>query len=63
MDEAIATLRQILPEMTVPVERAKIRDHGDIHWLGRNVGVNNAFHPRIEEVRNLLRKAGARMVM
>jgi hypothetical protein len=63
MEEAINALRQILPEMNVPAERTKIRDDADLHWLGRNVGISNHQHPRMDEVRGLLRQAGARMVI
>lgn len=56
-------LVEILSTMDVPVERAKVRDEQDINWLGRNLALQNGNHPRIDEARELLEDAGARLVM
>lgn len=61
--ERHARLTDLLTKMDVPSEKAKAKDIHDIHWLGRNVGLQNSEHPDIEEVRELLNEAGARMVM
>lgn len=56
-------LRTLLSEMDVPAMRALVRDDSDVHWLGRNVALNNPDHPFLPEVRRLLKARGARMVM
>ena len=56
-------LVELLSTMNVPSERAKVRDEQDIHWLGRNLAMQNADHPRLDEARELLEGAGARMVV
>ena len=43
--------------------RAELRDEANIHWLGRNLAIQNSTHPQIEEARELLETAGARMVL
>lgn len=56
-------LSRLLSSMDVPSARAQIRDDNDVHWLGRNVALNNPDHKHLERVRKLLKTLGARMVM
>lgn len=56
-------LRTLLTTMDVPSEKAKVADDRDVQWLGRNLGLRNSDHPDMEEARNLLEEAGARLVM
>jgi len=59
----IERLREILSTMTLPVQKAGAGTDADIQWLGRNVALRNAGHPDLDEARDLLEKAGARLVM
>ena len=56
-------LSRLLSSMDVPSARVQIRDESDVHWLGRNVALNNPEHEHLERVRKLLKTLGARMVM
>ena len=48
---AFDDLQRILLTMNVPENRK-----GDLRWLARNVAINNGDHPRLDEVKVLLRK-------
>ena len=56
-------LSRLLSTMDVPSARAQVRDENDVHWLGRNVALNNPDHEHLARVRKLLQTLGARMVM
>ena len=56
-------LRVIMGTMEVPPQKAQAATDTDIQWLGRNLGLRNAAHPDMEEARDLLEGAGAKLVV
>ena len=62
MEKDHEELSSLLKTMDVPPVRAEANPK-DIHWLGRNVALNNASHPKLPRVRQLLTSLGARLVM
>lgn len=56
-------LRAILEVLNAPTERKKIRDDSDLHWLGRNLWINNPQSVLLDEARDLMEAMGARLVM
>ena len=62
MEKDRAELSSLLKTMDVPPARIQANPE-DIHWLGRNVALNNAGDPNLPRVRQLLVGLGARLVM
>lgn len=63
MSDPRTELTQLMHDMDVPPAKAQMQSDTDIHWLGRNLGLNNASHPQIDRARTLLEELGARLVM
>ncbi|MBS7671374.1 hypothetical protein [Croceicoccus gelatinilyticus] len=56
-------LQSLLETMNVPVARKAVATQADIHWLGRNLAIQNSAHPEIEAAREELERLGARLVL
>lgn len=63
MTDTRTALQAVLARMDVPAARAQLRDDADIHWLGRNLAMNNPEGPDLEEARKHLETLGARMIL
>ena len=56
-------LRSLLANLDAPSERKKLENEMDIHWLGRNLAVNNPPSEELQQAKILLKELGARMVL
>lgn len=56
-------LQSLLETMNVPAARKSVANQADIHWLGRNLAIQNSEHPAIEAAREELERLGARLVL
>ena len=59
----ISRLSQILESMILPEGRKTPACPANLAWLGRNMFLRNRHHPDLNEARQLLRDAGARLVL
>lgn len=63
MSDTRESLKAVLARMDVPTARAEVRDEADIHWLGRNLAMNNPEGADLEGAREHLKALGARMIL
>lgn len=63
MTDTKNALKAVLARMDAPAARKELRDDADIHWLGRNLAMNNPEGPDLEEARKHLKTLGARMIL
>jgi len=45
---------EILSTMDIPAMRRDTDNIGNLRWLNRNVGIQNAHHPQFHELRDIL---------
>lgn len=63
MEDIKTALKAVLARLDAPSTRKELRDDSDIHWLGRNLAVNNPEGADLDEARAHLEALGARMVL
>lgn len=62
-EEKLEELRNVLEGLDAPSERKKLQTDMDIHWLGRNLAMNNPPSDDLTRAKTLLKEVGARMVL
>ena len=55
VDRKRSALRTILGQMDVPEMRHDTSKRANIHWLNRNLEINNGDHPMLPTARTLVR--------
>ncbi|AXK43828.1 hypothetical protein [Erythrobacter aureus] len=59
----VASLHDALATMDLPVEKKTALGEGSLRWLGRNMALHNAGHPRLDEARGILGRLGVSFVL
>ncbi len=61
--EALGRLHGATATMDLPEDRKTAQTEQDWRWLGRNMGIRNANHPRFQDAVRALQDLGVAFIM